>query len=65
MLDKHTAKALMHMGRISPAEYLRLFGEDERTQGNEVRKQANAARARRRQPPRTAMASPLPTLPGR
>ncbi len=31
MLDKHTARALVGMGRMSSQEYLRLFGEELRS----------------------------------
>lgn len=43
MLDKHTARALVALKRLSSEEYLRLFGEDIRKQMNDVRAQHRQA----------------------
>lgn len=65
MLDKHTARALVGLGRMSSREYLRVFGEDLRSgQKQALDAPGNAlGKAKTRKAPPTARACAGPQLP--
>lgn len=43
MLDRYTARALMDMGFMSSAEYLRLYGDEVKSQIEDVRREHKKA----------------------
>lgn len=62
MFDRHTAHALMKMGRMSSHQFLRVFGDNVRKGRDEVRKRHRKALDRLKgRTPKTAEGKQTPT----